>query len=216
MLMHESKGDRRRHVSAKPRRGVAGVERSEPPARRQHRRNHNDPGHAHGLTFTCYSGFKFLGSDRTCGWLAESIDDARGRMDFDLWAYVFMPEHAHLVVHPRQPEYDVADIRKAIKAPVGSRAIKYLEAEAPEWLPRITRRRGSKNERLFWQSGGGYDRNVTDGKTLMEMIDYIHLNRVRRGLGERPEQWKWSSAAWFLGTGEPLLIPDPIPPEWCE
>jgi len=195
---------------------VAGVEHSEPPARRQHRRNYNDPGHAHGLTFSCYNGFKFLASDRTCGWLAESIDAARTDFAFDLWAYVFMPEHAHLVVHPHRIEYDVAEIRKAIKAPVGRRAIKYLEAQAPEWLPRITRRRGSKTERLFWQSGGGYDRNVTGGKTLTEMIDYIHLNPVRRGLVERPEQWKWSSAAWFLGTGQSPLIPDAIPPEWCE
>jgi len=197
-------------------RGVAGVERSEPPARRQHRRNYNDPGHAHELTFSCYNGFRFLASDRTCDWLAESLEKARSELQFDLWAYVFMPEHVHVVIHPRKSEYDIAEIRKAIKAPVGTRAIKYLKAEAPEWLPRITRGRGSKTERLFWQSGGGYDRNVTDGKTLMEMIDYIHLNPVRRGLVERAEQWKWSSAAWLLGTGQPPLIPDPIPPEWCE
>ena len=50
----------------------------------------------------------------------------------------------------------------------------------------------------------------------MEMIDYIHLNPVRRGLVERAELWKWSSAAWLLGTGRPPLIPDQIPPEWCE
>lgn len=35
-------------------------------------------------------------------------------MDFNLWAYVFMPEHVHLIVHPRNAECDVADIRKAI------------------------------------------------------------------------------------------------------
>ena len=196
--------------------GVAGVERSEPPGRRQHRRNYNDPGHAHELTFSCYHGFKFLASDRSCAWLIESIETARHELQFDAWAYVFMPEHVHLVVRPRNSEYDVAHIRKTIKAPVGRRAIKYLETNAPEWLPRITRRRGSKTERLFWQSGGGYDRNGTEGNTLMEMIDYIHLNPVRRGLVERPEQWKWSSAAWFLSAGKPPLIPDPIPPEWCE
>jgi putative transposase len=110
----------------------------------------------------------------------------------------------------------MAAICKAIKAPVGKRAIHYLETEAPEWLPRITRRRGSKTDRLFWQSGGGYDRNVTEGDTLAQMIEYTHLNPVRRGLVERAEQWRWSSAAWFLGTGRPPLTPDPIPAEWCE
>lgn len=28
--------------------------------KRQHRRNYNEPGHAHELTFSCYQGFKLL------------------------------------------------------------------------------------------------------------------------------------------------------------
>ena len=38
---------------------------------------------------------------------------------------------------------------------------------------------------LFWQSGGGFDRNVNEPRALMAMIDYIHLNPVRRGLVAR-------------------------------
>ena len=183
---------------------------------RRHRRNYNEPGHAHELTFSCYHGWKFLSAERTCQWLADAIEEARTKFRFDLWAFVFMPEHAHLVVYPRELIYDIADIRKAIKSPVANRGIQYLEEHAPQWLPHITRRRGKRMERLFWQSGGGYDRNITEPKTLMKVIEYIHMNPVRRGLVERPEQWKWSSAAWFLGTGTPPLIPDPIPPEWID
>ena len=184
------------------------------PAKRRHRRNFNEPGHAHELTFSCYQKIPFLQAERTCQWLAEAIEEARSELRFDLWAFVFMPEHAHLLVHPREHMYDIADIRKGIKSPVASRAIKFLEDDAPEWLPRITRQRGDKTERLFWQSGGGYDRNITEPKTLMQMIEYIHLNPVRRGLVKRADQWKWSSAAWFFGTGTPPLIPDRIPREW--
>jgi putative transposase len=181
-----------------------------------HRQNCNDPGHAHELTFSCYKGYEFLKADRTCQWLVGAIEDARALLKFDLWAYVFMPEHVHLVIHPRDPEYDIAGIRQAIKSPVGSKAVKFIQAEAPHWLPKITRRRGKKTERLFWQSGGGYDRNVIEPETLMGIIDYIHMNPVRRGLVERPEQWKWSSAAWYLSGAKVPIIPDPIPPEWLE
>ncbi len=181
---------------------------------RPHRRDHNDPGHAHELTFSCYNRFKFLQAERTCSWLGEAIEEARLARDFDLWAYVFMPEHVHLIVRPRQAAYDIGDIRKAIKAPVGRTAIDYLLAEAPTWIPRITRQRGEKTERLFWQSGGGFDRNVIERDALLNMIDYIHMNPVRRGLVERPEQWKWSSAAWYLERGEVPIALDPIPPEW--
>ena len=148
---------------------------------RQHRRNYNDPGHAHELTFSCYKGFKFLRAERTCEWLAEAIEEARVRLNFDLWAYVFMPEHVHLIVRPREAEYDIANIRKAIKAPVGRKAIRYLLENAQDWMPRVTRQRGKKTERLFWQSGGGYDRNVIKTKTLMNMIDYIHMNPCGAG-----------------------------------
>lgn len=181
---------------------------------RRHRRNYCEPGDAHELTFSCYRGLKLLKSERTCRWLAQSIEQARQRWNFDVWAYVFMPEHAHLIVHPRETHYYIAIIRRAIKTPVARRAIHYLEQQHPDWLKRITRRRGDKTERLFWQSGGGHDRNVQESKTLAKMIDYIHLNPVRRGLVERVQDWRWSSAAWFVNQAEPPLMPDRIPPEW--
>jgi putative transposase len=125
-----------------------------------------------------------------------------------------MPAHVPLIVRPRAADYDIAENRTAIKAPVGRKVIAYLESEAPDWIPKITRNRGKKTERLFWQSGGGYDRNVVKPETLMKMIDYIHLNPIRRGLVERPEDWKWSSAAWYAGARDGGVVPDSIPPEW--
>ncbi|QDU40597.1 Transposase IS200 like protein [Maioricimonas rarisocia] len=180
----------------------------------RHRRNYNDPGHAHELTFSCYQGFQFLKAERTCCWLAAAIRDARQELGFDVWAYVFMPEHVHLLVQPREDVYDIAEIRKAIKSPVAMKAIAYIEEHLPEWLPRITRRRGRKCERLFWQSGGGYDRNIVKASTLSTVIDYIHANPVRRRLAERPWEWRWSSAAHFYGVGVSPLQPDPVPPDW--
>ena len=185
-----------------------------PRRRTPRRRNYNEPGHAHELTFSIYRGHPFLNSARTRIWLADAINAARVELEFDLWAYVVMPEHVHLIVFPRRPVYDIAIIRSAIKEPVGRAAIKYLERHAPEWIPRITRRRGQKIERLFWQSGGGFDRNITEPRTLASMIDYIHLNPVRRGLVQRACDWLWSSAAWFEAAGESPIPLDRIPPEW--
>jgi putative transposase len=182
--------------------------------RRTHRRNYNIPGHAHVLTFSCFHRYPFLAADRTRQWLADAIDTARQQCDFSLWAYVFMPEHAHLLIYPRGDMYSIADIRHAIKRPVGMKAVQYIQANAPHWLPKITRRRGNKTERLFWQSGGGYDRNIDQSATLTREIDYIHLNSVRRGLCQTADEWKWSSAGWFLGTTASPLAPDSIPSDW--
>ena len=48
------------------------------------------------------------------------------------------------------------------------------------------------------------------------MIDYIHMNPVRRKLVEQVQLWKWSSAGWYLGQPLNDLQPDPIPPDWLE
>ena len=132
-------------------------------------------------------------------------------LDFDVWAYVVMPEHVHLIVRPRRPVYDMAAILKEVKGPVGDKAV---AAMTSAWRERITRTRGQTTERLFWQSGGGYDRNVVEPRTLLSMIDYAHANPVRRGLCERAGDWESSSAGWYERAEPGPIAIDPIPPEW--
>jgi putative transposase len=137
-------------------------------------------------------------------------------LHLNVWAWVFMPDHVHLIVHPQRSGYDMALIRRLIKEPVVQQAIKWLEEHAPEWLPRIERQRGTRKERLFWQSGGGYDRNIFEPKTLLQMIEYIHENPVRKGLVAKACEWKWSSAGWFVDQRAVPLIPNRIPSEWLD
>ena len=179
-----------------------------------HRRSFNEPGHAHELTFGCYRGYAFLTRDRTCQWLADSIRAACDELQFDLWAFVFMPNHVHLIVHPQSPRYSMAEFLKAVKGPVSRRALAFLREQNLPWLERLNTTRGPKTESHFWQRGGGFDRNVTEPKTLQKMIDYIHLNPVRKGLVERAADWPWSSAGWFLGQPACGLTPDRIPIAW--
>jgi hypothetical protein len=72
--------------------------------------------------------------------LAEAIEGAWARPDFAPWAFVFMPEHAHILVWPRRAEYDISGLLGAINEPVGRMAIK-----TPAWTA-IAGRRG------YWAS----------------------------------------------------------------
>jgi putative transposase len=171
------------------------------------RRNYNTPCHAHELTFSCYKGYPFLEADRTRQWLADAVNAACEKHRFRLWAYVMMPEHAHLLVWPQETDYDIARFRSAVKEPVGRKAIKYMKDHSPSWLAKVTRQRRGRTERLFWQPGGGYDRNIHNPKTIRPVIDYIHLNPVRRGLFKMPEDWAWSSARWYReGEAGPCVV----------
>lgn len=66
-----------------------------------------------------------------------------------------MPEHIHLLIYPKRPVYGIRDILQVIKEPVGRKGVAHLRQHAPEWLQRITVRRGQRIERRFWQAGGG-------------------------------------------------------------
>ena len=122
-------------------------------------RRQNNPGDAHELTFGCFHNQQFLSSDRTCRWLAESIQGAREKHGFSLWAYVFMPEHVHLLVCPQREAYSVPRILQSIKQPVAQKAIMWLKRTNSDGLRALATGQRHRKYR-FWQDGGGYDRNV--------------------------------------------------------
>jgi putative transposase len=160
----------------------------------------NTPGQAHELTFSCYENRPFFAKDRTCDWLVESMTIARGKHAFDLWAYVIMPNHVHLVIWPREVRYSISGILLSIKQPVSRKAIAYLSDHNPGGLQFLATGHASRPYR-FWQKGGGYDRNIAQVDTLVHTIRYIHNNPVRKELAGTPDQWRYSSAADWEGTG---------------
>ena len=181
---------------------------------RKRLRRFDEPGHAHYLTFSCFREQRFLKSERACQWLVEAITETRAKMPFDLWAWVFMPEHVHLLLRPRRG-ICLREILSGIKVPVAKRAAGWVRREAPQFAPRMLDLQPSGKRFLrFWQRGGGYDRNIVTVQELREKIAYIHNNPLRRGLAQSPADWRWSSyAAWESGNDEPLPIDrETLPP----
>jgi putative transposase len=91
----------------------------------------------------------------TQDWFAEALEEARRRYGFQLWAYVLMPEHVHLLVYPGENVARMSDFLKALKEPVAGKAIAHLKAAAPKWLDRLRVREGARIRHRFWQPGGG-------------------------------------------------------------
>src|SRR5262245_47778737 len=160
----------------------------------------NAPGDAHSLTFSCFRRQPFLSKDRSRNWLIEALIRARENHHFHIWAYVIMPEHAHVLIWPTELVYDISKMPFSIKESVAKRALTFVRRHASDFLARMEDRQpnGTVNYR-FWQRGGGYDRNVFEPKSAHQQVEYLHNNPVRRGLCLRPEDWYWSSAADYLG-----------------
>jgi putative transposase len=140
-------------------------------------------------------------------WFCETLDAARQKEPFDLWAWVIMPEHVHVVLLPH-PGSHISRILRFIKRPMSDRAIVWVRAYAPDFLSRMaTQHTDGTISHHFWQPGGGYDRNLRSTADVHEKIDYTHNNPMRRGLVEHPRDWPWSSwAAWHEDAETPLRI----------
>jgi putative transposase len=89
--------------------------------------------------------------------------------DFDVMAYVVMPEHVHLLLG--EPSAKPLSTALGVLKRSVSRKLK----PKPLWLARY------------------YDFNISTNEKLWEKLGYIHQNPVRRGLVERAEDYPWSS-----------------------
>lgn len=172
----------------------------------------NTPGHVHFYTFSCFQRLPLLTNELWREWLATSITHARNKLEVDLWAYVFMPEHVHLLLHPRRDTYRISEFIQLIKFPVARRVLNSLKKCKSPLLDklRIKNREGSMEFR-FWQAGGGHDINIVSMKKAIEKAEYCHNNPVKRGLVQSAEKFKWSSYRWLINGSredEPLVLND--------
>ena len=149
--------------------------------------HYNTPCHAHELTFSCYRRGHFLKNPLYCQYLCDAIQASRIKYRFAVWAYVFMPSHVHLLIYPVTDDYDIAEITQSIKQSVSRRVMIEARRFGVTELKRFRTNSKSRPYR-FWQTGGGYDRNIVNRSVLAQAIDYIHNNPVGAGLVKAPEE----------------------------
>lgn len=131
------------------------------------------------------------------------MGDVRRDLAFELFGWVIMPEHIHLLIRPDHSKAAVPDLLWRLKKLFSQRVIKrWKKLDAPI----LNQIRDAQGRLHFWQAGGGYDRNTVTHEEFREKLNYIHNNPVTRGLVESPTDWRWSSAIWYAGRHDETLI----------
>ena len=138
----------------------------------------------HFITFSCYSRQPFLHSAESKDTLQRLLEETRSRYRLYLAAYVFMPEHVHLLTD--EPATSTLATFLQVFKQTASRHLKLA---------------GAKPTDQFWQRRY-YDFNVSSHEKYIEKIQYIHRNPVVRGLVANPADYHWSSYNHYA-TGEP-------------
>ena len=113
------------------------------------------------------------------------FEASRQRLGFLLCGYVLMPDHWHALIWPQYPLL-ISQVLHNVKKITTLRFHDLRGTKGPFW------------QHQFW------DRFVRHGREFKERLEYMHMNPVRKGLVERPEDWRRSSYTISLWTRPPL------------
>jgi putative transposase len=139
--------------------------------------------------------------------VAGALDEARMSGVILIFAYVIMPDHTHLLTDNARTMKDVLRFINGISA---KRVIDYLKAGGYESsLAKLRiQERANKHKHSVYQHHPNAFR-VTGEDAFMEKVNYIHLNPVRAGLVEHPDEYQYSSSRiWHRRAleDEPLAV----------
>ena len=140
----------------------------------------------HFITCSCYQRRPELESGERRDLFLRVLERARQKYRFVVVGYVVMPEHFHLLI--TEPEVgDPSVVMKVVK----ERFTKLLH-------------HGGMRTGPIWQKRF-YDFNVCSTEKRIEKLRYMHRNPVKRGLAEKPEDWRWSSFRAYARGEEGLV-----------
>jgi REP element-mobilizing transposase RayT len=137
----------------------------------------------------------------------EALAEARRSAGFWLFAYVVMPDHLHTIVGS---ELKPAKVVQYINGIMSRRVIDYLKANGHDIS--LSKLRHDERARGYRHSLWDHHPNtkpLTHEDVFMQKVHYLHQNPVRAGLVERPEEYRWSSARYWLRQpmeDEPLTV----------
>jgi putative transposase len=125
--------------------------------------------------------------DRHNRWqiLADSIKFFQQNRGLEVYSYVFMLNHLHLII--RSP--NAADFLRDFKKFTSKELIKNLK----EFEPRILDLFKVENGYSIWKEDN-QPKIIETEKFALQKENYIHNNPVVKGYVAKPQYWKWSSA----------------------
>jgi putative transposase len=158
----------------------------------------DNENHAHFVTFSCYRRQRILDDDQAkqivMHFLAAQLKNQNGIC----MGFVIMPDHVHAMIRfqdsgmlsvfinqwKRRSSMQLKQLYKEKLTNYGTK----IDLEKPMWQPKY------------------YDFNIFSEAKAREKLTYMHLNPVKSGLIDRPENWRFGSARYYL-MGKPIGVP---------
>jgi REP element-mobilizing transposase RayT len=105
-------------------------------------------------------------------------------------------------------KYDIGKIDSGIKGVMSKRYRKHLLENDRARHDCIVAAGQDADGFVFWQKGGGFDRNMWNSTAIHNSVRYIEANPVRSRLVDIAEEWPWSSAYARARPSAEVVMPD--------
>lgn len=139
-----------------------------------------------------------------------SFEYAMKEKDFQLFAYVIMSNHVHLVANSSVGELSntIRDIKKYTSNRI-IKAIQTINESRRDWLLNRFKFKASQHSRnkgyQLWKHEN-HAIYLYSPDFIAEKIDYIHNNPVQAGIVMNPEDYYYSSARNYASLEAPLDV----------
>jgi putative transposase len=160
----------------------------------------NDPEAPHFITSTIVEWLPIFTTSACCDIVVRSLVYCRERKSLRIYGWVILDNHFHAIVAGPELARTIADLKKFTAREI----LVQLKRERRDWLLNqlryfcATYKRASEHQ--VWQEGV-HPQSIISDEMMLQKLEYLHNNPVKRGLVASPEHWRYSSAhAWLQGT----------------
>ena len=137
--------------------------------------------------------------------LLESLIHCQKNKGLDIYAWVLMPNHLHMIVGTHSSP-SLSDILRDFKKYTSKKIVEAIESNQQEsrkhWILNLCQYAGSNDKKInkyhFWQEGNHVEQIWTYA-FFQQKLNYIHMNPVRQEIVEKPEEYLYSSARNYAG-----------------
>jgi REP element-mobilizing transposase RayT len=163
-------------------------------------RNFYPDYHCYFITSTINNRIPLLTEPKIANIFIKHIDKAKTIFDFKLYAYVIMPDHWHMLLHFDKGA-DCLAFNRDFKRFSSTNIIRYLRQSGNIYLlDAFSHYANGKTLFSFWKEQARVIPIFSPGR-MKKKIDYIHMNPVKRGLVDSPDDYLLSSASYYI-TGQ--------------
>ncbi|MEI6222651.1 MAG: hypothetical protein WCP97_07845 [bacterium] len=145
----------------------------------------------HYVTFTVKNWYYLFDRYNRFSILEDSFYYCQKHKQLKIFAYVFMLNHVHFIGSAS----DLSAVIRDMKTFLSKELQRNIIATEPSLCKLFTDDQGKFS---LWQPTN-YPKIITEDNFLLQKINYIHMNPVRKMYVHSPEDWAWSSACRISG-----------------